>query len=236
MRESEFHAAIADEAVPLPHPRFAVYRNNVRAALTNALRVRYPQTARALGEATFKSVAGEFARRHRPASAVLIAYGGEFPEFVAAAGLASCPPWLADLARVESAWWQAYHAADADVLEPAALAALVPAGLLEAPLRLHPSLHLLALQTPAASRWQALIDGADDDLAPAPQFVLVARPAAEVSLRIIPPDTHDFLAALMRLRTIAAAAGEVLAGHPSFDLQSQFAALLSGRIICGVDL
>lgn len=229
MDEAAFQAAIGDPSVPLPVARFGIYRNNVNAALRNALRVRYPLTARALGERAFQEAADRFAVQHKPQSAVLIGYGADFPAEVE-------PPHLADVARVESAWWQAYHAADAVPLTPAAISSLSPEVLLEGPLRLHPSLQLLALQTAGASNWQALHDGKAPEILAAEQWVMIIRPEAEVDVRIIGRDSYDFLSALTALGTIAAATEAVSAGHPNFVLQEQFAALLSGRIICGVDL
>ncbi len=229
MDEVAFHAAIADPSVPLPVARFGIYRNNVSAALRNALKVRYPLTARALGDRAFQETADRFAAQHRPQSAVLIGYGAEFSEHVD-------PPYLADVARVESAWWQAYHAADAVPLTPAAMASLSPEVLLETPLRLHPSLQLLALQTAGASNWQSLNDGKPANTPAAQQWVMAVRPEAAVEVRVIPRDSHDFLAALAAGGTIAAATEAVSADHPNFVLQEQFAALLSGRFICGVDV
>lgn len=229
MDEAAFHAAIGDASQPLPVARFGIYRNNVSAALRNALRVRYPLTARALGERVFQEAADRFAVQNKPQSAVLIGYGADFPAEVE-------PLHLADIARVESAWWQAYHAADAVPLTPAALSSLSPEVLLERPLRLHPSLQLLALQTAGASNWQALHDGKAADPSSAEQWVMIVRPEAGVEVRIIARDSHDFLSALTALGTIATATEAVSADHPNFVLQEQFAALLSGHIICGVDV
>ena len=62
--------------------RFAVYRNNVAVGLIGALEARYPVLRRIAGEELFRATARAFVRAHRPRSPVMIAYGGEFPEFV----------------------------------------------------------------------------------------------------------------------------------------------------------
>lgn len=235
MREADFHRAVGDEQSPLPHPRLAVYRGNVRAALVNALRVRYPQTARALGDHAFLQIAGRFARDSRPTCAVLITYGAAFPAHLERELEGHSPAWLADVARLESAWWQAYHAAEDTPMPSAALAALGAERLLEARLRLHPSLQLVALATAGARRWQALIDGVPFAAADVPEWVMVLRPEAQVEVRVVPQATHDFLAALQAQRTIAAAVQCIGPAFPDFALHGQLAALLSGRIICGVE-
>jgi hypothetical protein len=63
--------------------RFAVYRNNVAVGLIGALEARYPVSRRIAGEDLFRTMARAFAHARKPRSPVMIAYGGEFPEFVA---------------------------------------------------------------------------------------------------------------------------------------------------------
>src|ERR1700722_16795681 len=64
--------------------RFAVYRNNVAVGLIGALEARYPVSRRIAGDDLFRAMARAFVRAHRPRSAVMIAYGEQFPEFVRA--------------------------------------------------------------------------------------------------------------------------------------------------------
>ncbi len=104
--------------------RFSVYRNNVAVGLIGALEARYPASRRIAGEDLFRGIARAFVRVNKPNSPVMIAYGEDFPEFVAAH--AGADPCLADVARLENAWVQAYHAADAAAATVGDLAALSP--------------------------------------------------------------------------------------------------------------
>ena len=61
--------------------RFSVYRNNVAVGLIGALEARYPISRRLAGDSLFRVVARAFVAAHKPRSPVMIAYGGEFPEF-----------------------------------------------------------------------------------------------------------------------------------------------------------
>jgi Putative DNA-binding domain len=90
-----FAAALHDPAAAIPamthgrmgEPdarRFAVYRNNVAVGLIGALEARYPISRRIAGDDLFRAMARAFVRAHRPRTPVMIAYGGEFPEFVSA--------------------------------------------------------------------------------------------------------------------------------------------------------
>lgn len=215
MREAAFRRAIADPAAAPPHPRFGVYRNNVASALINALRVRYPVLENAMGAPAFAAAAGRYIERHLPESAVLIAYGENFADFVEGP--------LADLARLESLWWKAYHAGEAQPLEPADFAALAPDQLAAARFEFHPSAGLLASPWAVGSQWQS----GQGRAAAQPECVLVWRPQAEVRVHVIDRDTHDFLAALMH-------GGNLLAAGQEFDMQAQLRQLIASRLVTGI--
>ena len=53
-----------------------------------------------------------------PTSPLLFEYGRDFPDFIERYEHAQSMPWLADVARIERAWLDAYHAADAQPLAP----------------------------------------------------------------------------------------------------------------------
>src|SRR5208282_6505876 len=106
---SAFAAALADPAASPPATtrgrlgvpdarRFSVYRNNVAVGLIGALEARYPASRRIAGDDAFRGLARAFVRAVKPRSPVMIAYGEDFPEFLAAhAGVEPCLP---DVARL----------------------------------------------------------------------------------------------------------------------------------------
>ena len=59
-----------------------------------------------------------------PTSPLLFEYGRDFPGFIERYEYAQPMPWLADIARLERAWLDAYHAADRETLTSEALAAI----------------------------------------------------------------------------------------------------------------
>ena len=133
--------------------RFAVYRNNVAVGLIGAIEARYPVSRRLAGEDLFRAMARAYVHARKPRSPVMIAYGDDFPEFLAACdGVDAC---LADVARLENAWVEAYHAEDARAATVGELAALKPDRLPGTRIVLHPAARLLRFQTPAASLWAA---------------------------------------------------------------------------------
>jgi Putative DNA-binding domain len=107
--------------------RYNVYRNNVTVSLIEALAAIYPAVRRITGEEFFRAMARFHLRETPPSSPLLFEYGRDFPAFIARYEYAQDLPWLADVARIERAWLDAYHAADAEPLSPSALAA-VPGG------------------------------------------------------------------------------------------------------------
>ena len=102
--------------------RYNVYRNNVTVTLIDALAAVYPAVQRVTGVDFFRAMARSHIRATPPTSPLLFEYGRDFPVFIEQYEYANSMPWLADTARIERAWLDAYHAADAEPLPPAALA------------------------------------------------------------------------------------------------------------------
>src|SRR5580658_2248065 len=106
--------------------RYDVYRNNVIVSMIDALAAIYPAVQRITGVEFFRAMARFHVRATPPKSPLLFEYGRDFPSFIEGYEHARGLPWLADTARIERAWLDAYHAADAAPLAPADLAAIPP--------------------------------------------------------------------------------------------------------------
>lgn len=157
-----------------------VHANTISHARLVALEETFPHTRAYLGDAEFNRQSRVFlgagGARHRPLANI----GAGFADTLA-------DPVAADLARIESAWLESYHAADAPALGLSDLARLDEAALLSLRVRRHPAMRILTLVSPAA----ALIDPA---FAPDVRALLVARPAAEVRLVAVHGSTSAVLA------------------------------------------
>lgn len=223
--QREFAAAIGDWSLVPADPRFRIYRNNVTSALINALRVRYPVTERLLGREAFAACAGSYAETQRPASPVLIDYGASFPEHLAAVSRAAC---AADLARLESLWWQAYHAADASPLPPEKLSGIPPESWGLARFAFLPSLGLMSSPHAVGSLWQG------EDGTCGPQNVVVARPEADVTLHLLGSAPFMLLSVLCHGVALAEAVETTSNTYADFDLAQSLQGLLALRIITGV--
>jgi len=217
-----FSAALSDSDLPPPPQtrgrsgapdakRFAVYRNNVAVGLIASLENRFPVVRRLVGDDFFKGLARAYIAQEKPRDAVLIRYGAGFARFVAGFEPARELTYLPDVAELENAWVDSYHAAEANALTLADLASLAPESLGDLAFDFHPSVRLVRCATPAASIWAAH-QSSDEPKAPEHwrgEDVLIARPLADVSVRVLPPDGFDFARALQKGETIGAAAATV---------------------------
>ncbi|MGH6820600.1 MAG: HvfC/BufC family peptide modification chaperone, partial [Methylocella sp.] len=201
------------------------YRNNVNAALTNALRVRYPVVEKLLGPRTFAAIAGEFVWAHPPQSPVLIQYGGDYPEFIAAKAQF---PYIADVARLESLWWRAYHAADIESVAAAGFAKLTPENLETARFKFHPSAGIMSSLWAIGDIWEAV---AATDVA-RPQSVLVWRSRADVQVRVIDKATAAFLGALMDGKGVLDAIGDDAAS----SMEARFQMLIESQLVTSIEM
>ncbi|WP_421838263.1 DNA-binding domain-containing protein [Novosphingobium sp.] len=136
--------------------RFNVYRNTYLITLRNALRSIFPAVERLVGEEFFAALAGTFAEQHPPRSPIMARYGDAFPDFIKHFAALDDYPYLADVARLEFARVQAYHAADAGRFDVDGAESAMAA--LEHPVRWHPSVRVIASASPVHSIWQAQVD------------------------------------------------------------------------------
>jgi hypothetical protein len=245
---ADFAAGLLDPAHPVPPivagprgkaatRRYAVYRNNVTVSLIEALAAAFPATRRITGPDFFRAMARAHVRASPPTSPLLFEYGRGFPDFIAGYQHAQAMPWLPDVARIEGAWLDAYHAADAAPLDPSALASIAPERLAGAVLTPHPATRFLRSAHPAVSIFAA--NRRDEPVgritARAPEDALVTRPALDVAVRRLPPGAAVFLERLAARAPLGSAAGAAVAEAPGFDLAAAIAALLEAGAFTSVE-
>ncbi len=249
-RQSGFAAAVLDSAAPVPPGlvgpdgapsarRFAVYRNNVIVGLSESMKITFPAVCRIVGEEFFLAMARAYVVADPPRSPMLLEYGGGFPDFVAAFPPAATLPYLADVARIELAWKEAFHAPEAALLPAAALAAIPQDRLGELRISLHPSLRIVSSRYPALTIWRMNVDGgvpAPVDLKAGGEDALVVRPAAQVEVRFVPPGGAAFIRLLGEGATLGEAANAGLAAAEAFDLSASLAGLIAAGAFSGFDL
>ncbi len=215
MTETTFAQALLDPDLPIPDGlvdanglpagrRFSVYRNNVAGSLTEALEQGFPVLQKLLGEAYFKALAAVFLRAHPPRSRLMMFYGAEMPAFLADFPPLASLPYLPDVARLEIALREAYHAADAPAVPADSFATIAPERFMQARLHLAPALRLVVSDYPVWSIWQANTNGGT---APEmrPEAALILRPDFDPVPHLLPAESAQFVAALQAGKTVGQA-------------------------------
>lgn len=236
---ADFTSALLDPERPSPAvvsgpndkaagKRYNVYKNNVTVSLINALAATFPATQRITGADFFRAMARFHVRATPPASPLLFEYGHGFPDFIERYEYAQAMPWLADVARIERAWLDAYHVADEQPLAPQALASIPPENLVDIILAPHPATRVLRSRFPAVSIFAAnRKDGPESPVeATEPEDALVTRPGLEVAVRHLPTGGAVFLLHLIAGGTLGEAASAAFADNPQFDLSASIAGMI----------
>lgn len=215
-----------------PQQRFAIYRNNVTVSLIDALAAAYPVVLQLVGEAFFREIARIYVRLHPPRSRIMLDYGEAFPDVIESFAPASEVPYLADVARLERARLQAYHAVDEAALEPTAYAGLDPSTLGRLTIRLHPSVAILRSRFAIVSLWAAhqgllAIEAVDPYW---PEDALVVRPSLEVEVVRLAPGAAAFLTSLDAGKAVADAVASALVQSPQFDITTGLEMLMASGV------
>lgn len=210
-------------------PGFAIYRNTWLSAALDALVANYPRVEALLGTEAFAALALGYARVHRLGQPMLAHYGDRFAAFIEVQALNEELPYLADVARIDRLWTEAYFAADAEPLSPAAFSAI---GLNEKPatmLRLHPASRHMWFNTPAAVIWLAHLEelSCDIEIAWEAGGVHVTRKDGAVVVDRISRPELDLLDLLASGTPVLQSAERIVVEHPDVDLAAIVARLLS---------
>lgn len=216
--------------------RYNVYRNNVMVSLIEALAAIFPAVQRITGIEFFRVMAGQHVRVSPPTSPLLFDYGRDFPVFIESYEYARTMPWLADVARIERAWLDAYHAWDAKPLAADALAAVPSERLAETVFVVHPATRIVrssfsTVTIFAANRGEGTTGRID---ASTPEDALITRPDADVVVRHLPDGAAVFLTSLASGRPLGEAAALALQSSPSFDLAANIAGLIRAGVFVSI--
>ena len=212
--------------------RYNVYRNNVTVSLINALAATFPATKRITGEDFFRTMARFHVRATPPKSPLLFEYGHDFPDFIEHYEYAQSMPWLADVARIERAWLDAYHAADEEPLTPQSLASIPPEQLANTVLTSHSATRIIRSRFPAVSIFA--MSRSDSPVgrvtASEPEDALITRPGSEVIVRHLPLGGAVFISHLMAGETLGISAAAAFNDHPELDLSANIAGMIESGV------
>lgn len=210
--------------------RFDVYRNNVIVSLIGAMETAFPAVRGVVGAEFFGKMASLYVRQHPPQSPLLMFYGVEFPDFLDGFAPVDTLPYLPDLARLELARRDTYHAADAEAVAPDALIALGD-DLDEARVTFVPSFAVLHADHPVHSHWLRQ-NGEDIAAIPdGPETILLARPDLDVVTTTITRGAAVFLEQLQNGETLGTATEAAANLEQDFDLSAILGLVLQLKTI-----
>jgi len=220
-----------------PERRFAVYRNNVTVSLIDAMASIFPTVQNLVGEDFFRAMARLYVTTHPPTSPLLFTYGESFPTFLESFPPAADLPFLADVARVERLWLDAYHAADAAPLDPAALAQVPAEELAGIRFRPHPAMRIARLRHAGGTitrrdRAGISLEGVDPI---APESVLITRQHYDVAVELLPSGGATFFEALIAGQTLGEAFAAA-AGDEDTDIAGLLGLALSSGAFSAIDI
>ncbi|WP_299292444.1 DNA-binding domain-containing protein [uncultured Tateyamaria sp.] len=243
--QSQFRAALLDPERSVPEglvgadgqpteKRFAVYRNNVTVALTEALRSAFPVLEKLLGDENFASLARLYARAHPPRTPMMMHYGVDMPEFLAAFQPLAHIGYLPDVAHLELAMRRAYHAGDVAPFDAERLSQITPDRLMASTLRLAPAVQLVPSQWPLFDIWRYNMQAGADKPRAIAQPVLVARRLFDPAPFPLTTAQAAWVAATQDGNTLAGAQDAAASIDPDFDLTPLLTLLLQQGCIADI--
>jgi hypothetical protein len=216
--------------------RYDVYRNNVTVSLIDALASVFPATQRITGTEFFRAMARFHVRATPPRSPLLFEYGYDFPDFIQRYEYAQQLPYLADVARIERAWLDAYHAADSSVLHGGSLSTVAPEALEVITFEPHPATRIIRSEFSAVSifvmnRGDRPAEGIDQQ---EPEDALITRPDQDVMIRRLPLGGATFLASLIDGNTLGDAATAAFEASDEFDLSGNIGGMIEAAVFSAI--
>lgn len=246
MTQSAFASALLNPDAPVPGgivdpegrvsvKRFNVYRNNVVASLTDALAAGFPAIQKLVGDEFFAAMAKVYLQNHTPVTPILAQYGTGFPDFLARFGPVSHLRYLADVARLEIALRDSYHAADHTALDPESLSKVAPEDLGGLKFSLAPSARLIRSDWPVLAIWQRNIEDPDTRLPEGGQDVLIARQEYDPVPLGLSAGSYAFFQSLSEGKALGAAADCATTEAPDFDATAALQLAFAHRLFCAPD-
>ena len=237
MRETaQLPAQLAAHALPAD-ALVAIYRNNTFSNLTGALADVYPVVQRIVGKDFFQQMVRDYVTCTPSTSGDIQQYGASLEEFVTYYKPARQLAYLRDIAKLEWAYHEAFHAA---VPPPS----IMHIKLAEIPMnkvnqvrfRLHPACRLLRSEYPIGDIWRANQAGLCDnndliDLNKGGAYLLVHRHALDVEIVDISAAEFACLNALHNGEILEAAVESASGIEPDFDLTALLRDALTHAII-----
>jgi len=222
-----------------PEQRVQIYRNNNFLGLQSALEAVYPVVKKLLGDEFFSHLVGSYSHRYFSFSGNVHDYGSGFSNFVKTfSGLESLP-YLTDVARLEWAYHEVFHATESRVLNMDALARLGQQSADTLQLSVSIACQRVSSAFPVLRIWQVnqqtAGEGSDSpiDLDEGHARLLVIRSSDHVEIHPVDDGVYALFSALSRGKTLTEACGQALQQEPECDVNAALHYLVAHRMVVG---
>ncbi|MCP5159279.1 MAG: putative DNA-binding domain-containing protein [Gammaproteobacteria bacterium] len=207
--------------------RLQVYRNNTRLSLTGALGAVYPVVQRLVGEGFFEYAAAQYIAYDPSRSGDLHRFGGSFATFLETFEPATELCYLPDMARLEWACHEVFHAERHPPLDPSALATVSAERQGELRFKLHPATRFVESAFPVLRIWQVNQDDYNGDLAVqldegGIKLLVFRNENLDIELQPLPEGEFHLLRTLVEGGDFATACEQAMTVQPDFDLPAGF--------------
>lgn len=211
--------------------RVAVYRNNSRISQTEALAGIYAAVQQLVGQDFFEQLAIHYNRQHPSTSGDLREYGRALATFLSSFEPVDHLHYLPDVARLEWAWHECFHAAAAAPVSASYLTALAARTDGEARLSLIPASRLLTSPYPIADIWSFALDperqqqGLNLDALDEARL-LITRPEVQVHVMELTTPQFFCLERIAGGEPLGIAFEQTLLSYPEFNLAAELASFV----------
>jgi hypothetical protein len=192
----------------------------------------YPVVMRLVGPESFQAAAHRFLGLQAPHANAYT----RFPQFLRGFGPPGAADYLADIAKLELAYWQALMAPRAVPLRHNIPCSLPNRTANHLHLVLHPSVKLVASRFPIVSIWEANRDRGAEPVIPTwrGEAGIVTRPGSRIEVRRLPVGGYTLLSAICEGASLgnAIAAAQHCAG--GCDLEANLELLCNARIVTAI--
>lgn len=215
-----------------------VYRNNLKLAWRNTLKVTFPVLTKLLGDDGMALLARDYLKQYPSVSGDLNHLGMNLAGFIADYAPLADYIYLSDVTALEWSVHLAHYSANHTPLSIADLLAYGAEEWLAAKVECAPSAFLLRTKTAAATIWLAHQNDGDLTAIAVEQaeYILVSRPLWRVEVLALDVATYEFLCQLSRGATFEQAFEYLAEQNMVFDLTHALSTLLQAGVWSQINL
>ena len=156
---------------------------------------------------------------------MLMFYGDAFPAFIEGFEPLKSLPYIADVARLELALRNSYHASDSNVFTAETLQDVGEDALMSGRLTMTPATRILASAFPIYDIWLRNSGEDNHPISQSAQHVLITRPAFDVDCNPLTPAMAVFLTAV-QTTPVGSVIESTFADDPTFPLSEALTLIL----------